>query len=62
MGYSKDESIGKSALDLNIWADVHVREKMIADTLARKGFVRNLEAHFAAKTGHLKQGSCLPAL
>ena len=55
MGYSKDELIGKSSLDLNIWADVHVREE-IADTLARIGFVRNLECTFLNKDGTLRTG------
>ena len=54
-GYSKDEVIGKSSLDLHIWADVHVRDEMVR-CLAGKGFVRNLEARFRTKDGELLTG------
>ncbi len=54
-GYTKDELIGKSAIDLNIWKDVHGREKMI-EILAEKGFVRNVDASFNLKDGRMRQG------
>ncbi len=58
MGYSKDELIGRSAIDLNIWTQINIREEMIRN-LAKNGVVRNVEATFCCKDGTLKQGSCL---
>jgi two-component system, cell cycle sensor histidine kinase and response regulator CckA len=55
MGYSKDELIGKSAIDLNIWTQINIREEMIRN-LAKDGVVRNVEATFCCKDGTLKQG------
>jgi two-component system, cell cycle sensor histidine kinase and response regulator CckA len=55
MGYSRDELIGKSALDLNVWADVHVRNEVVR-SLVTTGFARNLESTFVRKDGAVKQG------
>jgi PAS domain S-box-containing protein len=54
-GFSVDEAIGKSSLDLNIWADVHVRDEIV-QCLAAKGFVRNVEVRFRRKDGVLISG------
>jgi|GEM_PF-1607549 len=54
-GFSVDEVIGKSSLDLNIWADVHVRDEVV-QSLAAKGSVRNLEVRFRRKDGVLISG------
>jgi PAS domain S-box-containing protein len=54
-GYSKDDAIGRSSLELHIWPDPQTRETMVAD-LAQKGFVRNLEARFRTREGRLITG------
>lgn len=54
-GYSKDEIIGKSSLDLNMWAILKDREKLIAG-LQKDGRCENLESVFRTKTGELKTG------
>lgn len=55
LGYPKDDVIGRSSLNLPLWVDPHAREEMVQD-LARKGFVRNLEAQFCTKEGTLITG------
>jgi two-component system cell cycle sensor histidine kinase/response regulator CckA len=54
-GYSKDELIGSSTIDLGIWVDVFARDDLI-QKLARTGFVRNLETKFRCKNGTVKTG------
>jgi hypothetical protein len=54
-GYAEDEVIGKSSLDINIWADVKDRNKLVAG-LKEKGIVDNLEARFRLKNGEVKSG------
>lgn len=53
MGYSKEEIIGRSSLDLNIWVIPEDRQKLIAG-LQKEGRVENLESVFRAKDGSLK--------
>ncbi|HEX7583995.1 MAG TPA: PAS domain S-box protein, partial [Prolixibacteraceae bacterium] len=53
MGYSKEEIIGRSSLDLNIWVIPEDRQKMIAG-LQKEGRVENLESVFRAKDGSFK--------
>lgn len=54
-GYTVDEVIGKSSLDINIWADIEDRKKLV-ERLKEKGIVENLEARFRLKNGELKNG------
>ena len=54
-GYSPDEVIGRSSLDINIWADVEDRKRLVAG-LKEKGVVENLEARFRLKNGEVKSG------
>jgi two-component system, cell cycle sensor histidine kinase and response regulator CckA len=49
-GYEKHEVIGRSSLDLGIWADPGDRDRLVA-ALARDGEISNLEARFRAKDG-----------
>jgi diguanylate cyclase (GGDEF)-like protein/PAS domain S-box-containing protein len=49
-GYNHDEVIGQTSIELNIWADVCDREKMV-DIVRRQGACRNLEARFRKKNG-----------
>jgi PAS domain S-box-containing protein len=54
-GYSRQEVIGKSSLDLNIWADPADRARLVKGLL-EKGGVDNLEAHFQRKNGNIGTG------
>jgi diguanylate cyclase (GGDEF)-like protein/PAS domain S-box-containing protein len=48
-GYTVNEVIGKSSIDLNIWNDINDR-KRLAGELQRKGYCNNLEAKFKGKS------------
>ena len=50
LGYSKEELIGKSTIELNIWVDLDERQKL-RDELAEHGSVRSRELHFRKKQG-----------
>ena len=49
-GYSRDEVIGRTALELGIWPDSKEREEVVA-TLKKDGMLRNREVHFRTKSG-----------
>ena len=51
-GYSRQEVMGKRALDLNLWADPTDREK-IALLLKKEGKVRNKESFYRRKNGEI---------
>ncbi len=51
-GYSAEEVIGQSAMQLGIWYDVEDRKKILAGVLA-DGVVRDVEAQFVCKSGAL---------
>ena len=55
IGYEREEIIGRSSLDLNIWADSRDRQKM-AEGLLADSVVRNMEAQFRTKNGTLIWG------
>lgn len=50
MGYERDEILGKSSLDFNIWADPADRTRLV-EGLTESGEVTNLEAKFIRKSG-----------
>jgi PAS domain S-box-containing protein len=50
MEYERSEVIGRSSLDLNIWADPADRERLVRG-LQEHGEVANLEARFRTKSG-----------
>jgi len=52
-GYSEDEVVGKSSIDLNLWYNPDDRQDMI-EGLKRDGYVTNLEKKFRTKDGSLK--------
>jgi len=54
-GYSEEDVIGKTSLELNIWKDPSDRKKLI-EGLMTYGEVENLEATFVTKTGEEKFG------
>jgi PAS domain S-box-containing protein len=49
-GYTQEEVIGKSSLELSIWVDPEDRARLVRG-LAENGIVRNLEAEFRRKDG-----------
>jgi len=56
MRYGAEEIVGRTADDLQLWADSEVRLRFEAD-LSRNGFVRGFEARFQAKGG--SKSDCL---
>jgi len=55
MGYSREEAIGRTSLDLGIWVDSGDRQRLI-DELTKKGYVHNLESRFRARDGVVLDG------
>ena len=47
-GFTREETIGKSCFDINIWTDHSKREKLVAE-LKKKDFCVNFEAEFQRK-------------
>jgi PAS domain S-box-containing protein len=56
IGYTEEEIVGKSSLELNIWVDPVARANMVKE-IKSKGEVRNFEAEFLAKDGSIINGS-----
>ncbi len=54
-GFTRDEVIGKSSRDINIWYDPADRDRLIAG-LKDRGHVTNLEARFRQKDGQVWAG------
>jgi two-component system NtrC family sensor kinase len=54
-GYTRDEVIGQSALDLNIWGNIEDRRKIIK-TLQEGGKVQNDVLQFRTKSGIIRTG------
>lgn len=54
-GFTREDVIGKSSLDINIWHDPKDRERLVAG-LKEQGFVRNMEARFRMKDGRVRTG------
>ncbi|HSH71326.1 MAG TPA: PAS domain S-box protein, partial [Deferrisomatales bacterium] len=54
-GYTADEVIGRTSLDLDIWADPKDRTRLV-EGLRRDGVVRNLETRFRMKDGRVIRG------
>jgi PAS domain S-box-containing protein len=50
LGYTEDEIIGKTSLEMNIWADPDRRTALVNE-LKEKGKVENFEARFKSKEG-----------
>jgi len=55
MGWEREEALGRSGLELGIWADPRDRERMHA-VLERDGSVRNFEYAFRTRGGDLRTG------
>jgi len=54
-GYTKDDAIGKSTLDLNTWVNLNDRQRCVNELL-EKGYSENVEAKFQKKDGVLHTG------
>lgn len=54
-GYNEDEVVGKTSIELNIWANPADRAKLVKG-LREKGEVENLEAPFLMKGGKIVDG------
>jgi len=52
-GYHREEVIGHTSTELNIWADSHKRTEMLL-MLRENGVVRNMEARFRTKSGDIR--------
>ncbi|MDD4238728.1 MAG: PAS domain S-box protein [Desulfotomaculaceae bacterium] len=55
LGYSLEESMGRSCMDLNLWPEVEDRQKYIRE-IRKNGIVRNLEVKLRSKSGKIKVG------
>ncbi len=60
-GYSEKETVGKTSIELNIWADLSDRDKLVKGIKAN-GRVENLETTFKMKDGSLRKGMMSAAL
>ncbi|KAA6465414.1 EAL domain-containing protein [Acidobacteria bacterium AB60] len=54
-GYTREEVVGRTSIDLKIWADVRDRQRML-DKLGEHGSCRDLEAQFRKKDGQVFWG------
>ena len=51
-GWTRDEAIGKTALELKVWPSAHERQRMV-DALQRDGFCEDLQLDFLTKDGRV---------
>ena len=52
-GYTREEIINRTALELNLWVDLNARNQLF-ETLLTQGTVRNYEFEFRTKPGDIK--------
>ncbi|MFH2219443.1 MAG: PAS domain-containing protein [Pseudomonadota bacterium] len=52
-GYSRNEVVGRTSLELGIWPDNDTRSEFIR-RLAQEGFVRDMESRFRLKSGEIR--------
>lgn len=55
LGYSKEEIVGKSSIELNIWNNPKDRDRLI-EGIRQSGKVENLEAEFKGRDGQIIKG------
>ena len=55
LGYTEEEIIGKTSVELNIWNNLEDRQKLVAG-LKKDGIVLNLEAEFRSRDGRIVPG------
>lgn len=54
-GYCREEVIGRTASELNIWVDADIRT-FIKQTVLEQGSIQNMEINFRTKTGEIRTG------
>ncbi len=54
-GFSKEDTVGKTIVDLGVWGDIKERDKVVQE-LMQNGAVDNFEAKFKTKDGKLIYG------
>jgi PAS domain S-box-containing protein len=55
MGYTREDCIGKSSLEISIWDDPRDRNRLVAG-MEEIGYVSNMEFRFRAKDGTVRTG------
>ncbi|MFH1156081.1 MAG: PAS domain S-box protein [Pseudomonadota bacterium] len=55
MGYSLDEIMGRTSLDMGIWQDPGDRKRMV-EILEKKGCIENIKCPFRSKSGKILTG------
>ncbi|ADN02873.1 hypothetical protein STHERM_c19380 [Spirochaeta thermophila DSM 6192] len=60
-GYTREELIGKSSLELSIWKEPADRARLV-EQLQKEGIVRTFQAPFTMKDGSVRQGLMSAAL
>lgn len=53
LGYSRDEVIGKTSVDLNLWVDIEHRSRLVAQ-MREKGEIRDVEVDLRTKQGGIR--------
>ncbi len=54
-GFTKEDVIGKTSVELNIWVNLEDRKKLVAG-IKKDGYYRNLETDFRGKDGRIIHG------
>lgn len=52
LGYRREEMIGRSPLELNVWFDLNKREEMVR-VITEKGSIKGFESKFIKKSGEI---------
>ncbi len=55
MGHTRDQVIGRTAQELNVWQDLADRRRLV-QAMQRDGYCENLDANFVAKDGRVIAG------
>jgi PAS domain S-box-containing protein len=55
MGYTREDVLGKTSLELNIWKNSEDRKRLV-EGLKSDGYVENLEAEFCGKNNRIRYG------
>jgi len=60
-GYSREDALGKSPRDLNLWVDASERAPVLS-RLTETGFIRDVEFRFRKKSGEIRFGNMFASL
>src|SRR5674476_1555730 len=52
LGYTEEDVVGRTSLDMNIWVDPEERINLV-NTLMAKGEIKNFETKFLSKDGNI---------